>query len=136
MNCWDDSRFPASRKGLGPGSWDSTVARGAADLDHDGIITADELAPYVKRNVSSTAFAQLGARQNPQVGRRGEGEFVFLSPRGAQASVPAAPDAAFSYASGGLPRPTPRIIHSLNHTSSKAYLFSSAFIIYCEFVRD
>jgi hypothetical protein len=55
--------------------------RGEADANNDGIITSDELAAFIRPNVMQTAMAQMGRRQNPQLGRDGEGEFVFLRPR-------------------------------------------------------
>ena len=56
---------------------------GAADADQNGIITSDELSAYIKPNVAQTAMNEFRAKQNPQLGRRGEGEFIFLNPRGA-----------------------------------------------------
>ena len=53
---------------------------GAADADKNGVITSDEVAAYVKPNVAQTAQSQFRAQQNPQMGRRGEGEFIFLNP--------------------------------------------------------
>ncbi len=53
---------------------------GRADTNHDGLITSDEIAAYVKPNVSQTAMIEYQASQNPQMGRRGEGEFIFLNP--------------------------------------------------------
>jgi len=51
---------------------------GSADTDHDGIVTSDEVAAYVKPNVAQTARSRLHADQTPLVGRDGEGEFVFV----------------------------------------------------------
>ena len=52
---------------------------GAADLNGDRIVTGDELVAYVKPNVTQTAYSEFRAPQHPQIGRRGEGEFLFLS---------------------------------------------------------
>ncbi len=57
---------------------------GLADTDGNGLITTDELAAYIKPKVSSTASEYYQSSQNPQIGRRGEGEFVFLNPRGSR----------------------------------------------------
>ena len=57
---------------------------GSADADKDGLITSDEIAAFVKPNVTQTARQYFRAVQQPQMGRRGEGEFVFLNPRGAK----------------------------------------------------
>lgn len=69
--------------------------KGAADADHDGIVTSDEIAAYVRPNVSQTAAVQFRAQQNPQVGRHGEGEFVFVLGQ-AGVAVARASDAALS----------------------------------------
>ena len=69
--------------------------RGAADGNGDGAVTSDELAAYVKPEVAQFTASHTGAGQHPQLGRRGEGEFVFLNPRvlasRAEASRPVAP---------------------------------------------
>jgi len=78
---------------------------GAADADHDGIVTSDEIAAYVKPNVSQTALARFRTEQNPQVGRSGEGEFVFVT--GSASAVPggaASAPAASTGEAGGLPK--------------------------------
>jgi len=54
------------------------AVNGAADADHNGIVTSDEIASYVKPKVWQTSMSQFGKPQNPQVGRSGEGEFVFV----------------------------------------------------------
>lgn len=56
--------------------------RGAADTDHDGIVTSYDIVAYVRPQVTETALG-LGARQTPQYGRRGEGEFLFFTQSGA-----------------------------------------------------
>ena len=53
---------------------------GAADANRDGVVTSDELAAYVKPNVTQTAIDVFRAGQHPQIGRRGEGEFIFMVP--------------------------------------------------------
>ena len=72
--------------------------RGAADTDNDGLITGDELASYIKPKVRRTAFALYNAEQNPHMGRRGEGEFMFVTP-GAWAAGRCPPD--YVWADGG-----------------------------------
>jgi len=57
---------------------------GVADADKNGVITSDEIAAYVKPNVAQTAMQLYQTDQNPQIGRRGEGEFIFLNPMGAR----------------------------------------------------
>ncbi len=52
--------------------------KGGADANHDGILTSAELYTYIEPRVAQTAMDQWGARQNPQMGRRGQGEFIFL----------------------------------------------------------
>lgn len=52
--------------------------KGGADVTRDGVITSDELAAYIKPKVTQTAMTQFSAKQNPQIGRSGEGEFVFV----------------------------------------------------------
>ena len=54
--------------------------RGNGDLNGDGILTSSELHAYVEPNVAQTALANWRAHQNPQMGRSGEGEFIFLVP--------------------------------------------------------
>ncbi len=54
--------------------------RGAADSNHDGLITTDELAAFVKPAVAQVAASEFNTMQNPQIARSGEGEFLFLSP--------------------------------------------------------
>jgi uncharacterized caspase-like protein len=56
---------------------------GSADVNRDGLITSDEISAYVRPTVSQTAMREFRASQNPQSGRRGEGEFLFLNPNGA-----------------------------------------------------
>ena len=50
---------------------------GAADANHDGFVTSDELVAYVKPAVAREVGTRWGARQHPQSARRGEGEFFF-----------------------------------------------------------
>ncbi len=52
---------------------------GAADVNGDRIVTGDELVTFIKPNVTQTALSEFRAAQHPQVGRRGEGEFLFLA---------------------------------------------------------
>ncbi len=54
--------------------------RGQGDSNGDGILTSSELYAFLEPNVAQTALANWQARQNPQLGRSGEGEFVFLVP--------------------------------------------------------
>ncbi|MEK7475259.1 MAG: SUMF1/EgtB/PvdO family nonheme iron enzyme [Candidatus Coatesbacteria bacterium] len=63
---------------------------GAADADHDGIVTSDDIAAYVKPKVAQTAMTRFRREQNPQVGRSGEGEFVFVT-EATEAAPPHAP---------------------------------------------
>jgi len=58
--------------------------QGDADANRDGLVTSDELAAWVKPNVARVATMELRTSQNPQMGRRGEGEFLFFN-----TSVPA-----------------------------------------------
>ena len=58
--------------------------QGQADANRDGLVTSDELAAWVKPNVARVATTELRTSQNPQMGRRGEGEFLFFN-----ASAPA-----------------------------------------------
>lgn len=51
---------------------------GRADLRQNGVITMNEVQAYVAHQVGETA-AFLQARQTPQLGRQGEGEFVFIT---------------------------------------------------------
>lgn len=53
---------------------------GAADANQDGVVTSDEVAAYVKPQVAQVAMS-MGTTQNPQLGRRGEGEFLFFPTR-------------------------------------------------------
>lgn len=62
--------------------------RGAADGNRDGLITTDELVSFVKPNVARVAASELHSAQLPQLGRSGEGEFLFVTPR----DMPAEPD--------------------------------------------
>ncbi len=62
--------------------------KGQADANGDGIVTSSELYAYIEPNVSQTALANWNARQNPQIGRSGQGEFVFLVPAGNLSSSP------------------------------------------------
>lgn len=62
--------------------------RGQGDSNGDGILTSSELYAFLEPNVAQTALANWQARQNPQLGRSGEGEFVFLVP-GHRADPPA-----------------------------------------------
>ena len=64
--------------------------RGAADTNHDGIVTSDEIAAYVKPGVAETAMTRFRREQNPQVGRSGEGEFVFVTGTAETAAKPGA----------------------------------------------
>ena len=57
---------------------------GAADSNGDGVITSAEIAAFIAPNVITTAMQKFRSSQTPQLGRRGEGEFVFLSPLGAK----------------------------------------------------
>lgn len=57
---------------------------GAADSNQDGVITSLEITAYISPRVSETARTKFRAQQNPQMGRRGEGEFIFLNPMGAK----------------------------------------------------
>jgi TolB-like protein len=54
------------------------AVQGAADGNRDGLVTSDELAAFVKPNVAQIARREFGANQHPQLGRMGEGEFLFL----------------------------------------------------------
>ena len=63
---------------------------GAADTNDDGLITSDELAVYIKPMVSQTAMAQFRDEQNPQMGRHGEGEFIFFAPNSLAIDEPVA----------------------------------------------
>lgn len=78
---------------------------GAADVTRDGIITSDELAAFLKPAVTRTARQEMNASQTPQVGRSGEGEFLFAGPRPPEPPIvaEAADDAAA--ASPGPPSP-------------------------------
>jgi formylglycine-generating enzyme required for sulfatase activity len=80
--------------------------RGGADADRDGIVTSDEVAAYVKPNVTQTAMTYLRARQTPLVGRRGEGEFVFVTGR---AAAPATLQMEMEPAARPSPRPRPKV---------------------------
>lgn len=51
---------------------------GGADSNRDGLVTSDELAAFVKPQVAQIARRELGASQHPQLGRMGEGEFLFV----------------------------------------------------------
>lgn len=51
---------------------------GAADSNRDGLVSSDELAAFVKPQVAQIARRELGASQHPQLGRMGEGEFLFV----------------------------------------------------------
>ncbi len=51
---------------------------GAADANHDGVTTSDELVAYVKPEVARTAQRLWGSEQEPQSARTGQGEFVFF----------------------------------------------------------
>ncbi len=53
---------------------------GNGDLNGDGIVTSSELYAYLEPNVAQTALANWQAHQNPQMGRSGQGEFIFLVP--------------------------------------------------------
>jgi len=52
---------------------------GAADANGDGLVTSDELAVYVKPQVSTYVSQNFQASQTPQSARSGMGEFVFFS---------------------------------------------------------
>ncbi len=52
---------------------------GNADLDGDGVMTSHDLVSYVQSNVREVAKRELNHDQNPQIGRIGEGEFIFLT---------------------------------------------------------
>jgi hypothetical protein len=54
---------------------------GKADRNDDGIITSYELVNYIQPNVIHTAQAEFKSFQTPLMGRSGEGEFVFLTPK-------------------------------------------------------
>ncbi len=62
--------------------------KGQADANGDRIVTSSELYAYLEPNVSQTALANWSARQNPQMGRSGQGEFIFLVPAGTAPAVP------------------------------------------------
>jgi tetratricopeptide (TPR) repeat protein len=53
---------------------------GHGDINGDGILTSSEIYAYVEPNVAQTALSNWRANQNPQMGRSGEGEFIFLVP--------------------------------------------------------
>jgi len=80
--------------------------RGSADSDHDGIVTSAEIEAYVKPGVAQAALTYLRAEQTPLVGRRGEGEFVFLTRRSApSAAVAPKPRAQAEVPAPIAPRP-------------------------------
>jgi hypothetical protein len=54
---------------------------GAADTNKDGIITTDEIAAYLKPQVTQTARIQYSKSQTPQIAVDGEGEFIFMTQR-------------------------------------------------------
>ncbi len=62
--------------------------RGAADANRDGLVTTDELVTFVKPNVVRVAASELHSAQLPQLGRSGEGEFLFVTPRPSRDPVP------------------------------------------------
>jgi hypothetical protein len=68
--------------------------RGAADANRDGLVTTDELAAYVKPAVAQVAAYEFHAQQHPQVGRSGEGEFVFVLPAPGAEATPTSPASA------------------------------------------
>ena len=84
-----DERAPAQSQFL-PALIDG--ARGKADLDHDGIVTGDELAVYLRSRVTQTT-PQAGF-----VGRDTRGEFVFVPTGGSIAQV-----------TESAPSPAPRV---------------------------
>jgi uncharacterized caspase-like protein len=51
---------------------------GRADHNHDGLITTDELASFVKPQVSTFVAQNFKGSQTPQAARTGLGEFVFF----------------------------------------------------------
>ena len=91
--------------------------KGEGDTNGDGILTSAELYAYLEPNVAQTALINWRAAQNPQIGRAGQGEFVFLikdapvparpdSPRTSQRTEATAREAASTPTSGATP---PRI---------------------------
>lgn len=52
---------------------------GAADANRDGLVTSDELAVFVKPQVSTYVSQNFQSSQTPQSARSGMGEFVFFS---------------------------------------------------------
>ncbi|MFN3200933.1 MAG: caspase domain-containing protein [Bradymonadia bacterium] len=54
--------------------------RGAADLDLNGFITGDELAAFIKPQVTRRVLQAVDAPQRPQYARTGGGEMVFRVP--------------------------------------------------------
>jgi formylglycine-generating enzyme required for sulfatase activity len=78
--------------------------KGDADVNGDGLITSDELATYIKPAVAQTASSEFHRPQNPQVGRAGEGEFIFVSPRPATGpTVRCPPGMEFKMGEGCVP---------------------------------
>lgn len=71
---------------------------GQADVNGDGIVTSSELYAFLEPNVAMTALQNWQARQNPQLGRSGEGEFIFLADRGSPMEMAQAPQPAISEA--------------------------------------
>ena len=62
--------------------------RGNGDSNGDGILTSSELYAYIEPSVAQTALSNWQARQNPQLGRSGEGEFIFIVPGRDQPPAP------------------------------------------------
>lgn len=54
---------------------------GKADRNGDGITTSYELVNYIQPKVIQTAQTEFSSFQTPLMGRSGEGEFVFLTPK-------------------------------------------------------
>jgi tetratricopeptide (TPR) repeat protein len=71
---------------------------GQADVNGDGIVTSSEIYAYLEPNVAMTALQHWRARQNPQLGRSGEGEFIFLIDRSSPTEMTEAPQPAISEA--------------------------------------
>lgn len=90
--------------------WFLEALDGAADANRDGILTSDEIAAFVKPNVTQTAWSQFSASQTPQVGRSGEGEFIFLVDAGAPRSE-RRPEAPAPRAQAATPEPAKGYLH-------------------------
>jgi tetratricopeptide (TPR) repeat protein len=87
-----EQSFESSQWGGGHGIFTFYLRQGlegAADESHDGIVTADELAEYVRRNVREAT----GGKQNPTSDRGSFDSNMLLAfiPSGAAPGVPPAP---------------------------------------------